>query len=397
MASFNYRAIDNASRMFQGKVEASDEYDLAERLRGEGLSLIEASKEKFILPSRLRMNEKTLLSFTYFLHLIFSSGVSVMQGLSDIARQTAHRKMAETAALIHADLSTGKSISESMALHPRIFPAFYVSMVRAGEVSGKLEGVLSDIMAYLEWQIQLKKDMKSLLAYPVIVITAVCLLITLLFVFIMPKFITIIESLQVAIPLPTVILMAIVNFFKTYWPFILLVVFTVPVLMKMLYRTTGGRLFFDGLVIKLPLINTFVKKINHSRYFRTFATLFRSGLSMNDTLRISTDVIKNSVIAKSFNRVSNAVLGGEALNQALRDTGDFDPLLVNMIEVGEKTGTLDNTVLRISEIYDKEVPETLKKIFTILEPVIIILLGGVVLLTLASFFLPFYRMIGGIR
>ncbi len=397
MASFHYRAIDNTSRMFQGKIEASDEFDLAERLRADGLSLIEASKEKFILPSRLRMNEKNLLSFTYFLHLIFSSGVSVMQGLRDIALQSAHKKISETAGLIHTDLSTGKSISESMALHPRIFPAFYVSMIRAGEVSGKLEGVLTDIMAYLEWQIQLKKDIKSLLAYPVIIIIAVCLLITLLFVFIMPKFITIIKSLQVAIPLPTVILMAIVEFFKTYWPIMLLLAVAGPVLMKILYRTPGGKTFFDGLLMQLPLINTFIRKINHSRYFRTFSTLYRSGLSMNDTLRISTDVVKNAVIARSFNRVSNAVLGGDAFNQALRDTGAFDPLLVNMVEVGEKTGTLDDTVLRISEIYDREVPETLKKIFTILEPVIIMLLGGVVLMTLASFFLPFYRMIGGIR
>jgi type II secretory pathway component PulF len=118
---------------------------------------------------------------------------------------------------------------------------------------------------------------------------------------------------------------------------------------------------------------------------------------MTETLRVSADVVKNTVIAETFARVAHAVLGGEQINKALQATGGFSPLLLNMVEIGEKTGTLDNTVMKISDMYDKEIPETMKRVFTLLEPIILVLLGGIVLVTLASFFLPLYKIVGGIR
>ncbi len=397
MAYFNYRAIDKESRMNKGRLEASDEDELEERLNSKGLTLIEATKGRFVLHGKLRLSEKELVDFTYLLNLILTSGIPLMSGLSDMSKQSANRRISSAASFLQAKLETGKSISDSMLEYPELFPPFYTSMVRAGEVSGNLELVLNDIMAYLEWQIKLKKDVRSALAYPAIVLTAVASLIAILFIFVMPKFMKILSDLKVSLPLPTKILVFTVGVIKGYWPLIILFIISVPLVYRIAYNNTAGRRIIDMSILKIPLLGELVRKLNHSRYFRTFATLFRSGLNMNEILRVSSDVVKNTVIADSFNRVTNAVLGGEQFSRALKNSGDFAPLLVNMVEIGEKTGTLDNTIVRVSNIYDREIPETMKKIFTIIEPIMLVLLGGLVLLTVASFFLPLYKIVGGIR
>ena len=397
MAHFNYRAIDENSSVIKGKIDAADEDDLEQILRSNGLILLEATKSKFVFYRKPRLSEKDLVNFTYLLNLILSSGVPLMSGLNQMAKQSANRRIATAASFIQSKLESGKSISGSMSEYPELFPQFYISMVRAGEISGNLEQVLNDVMAYLEWQIKLKKDVKAALAYPAIVLTAVALLIAVLFIFVMPKFMKILADFKVGLPLPTKILVFIVGIIKGYWPLILLGLISTPFILRILYGTSAGRRIIDMFFLKLPLFGELVRKLNHSRYFRTFATLFRSGLNMNEILRVSSDVVNNTVIAASFYKVTNAVLGGDQLSKALRDSGEFAPLLVNMVEIGEQTGTLDNTILRISDVYDREIPETMKKIFTIVEPLIIVLLGGLVLLTVASFFLPLYKIIGGIR
>jgi type IV pilus assembly protein PilC len=397
MAYFNYRAIDDESRIIKGRIEASDEYELNETLNSKGLKLIEATKSRFALKSKPKLTEKDLLSFTYFLNLILSSGIPIMSGLENIAKQTANKKISVAASLLKSKLEAGKSISDSMLEYPQVFPSYYISLVRAGEVSGNLEQVLNDLMSYLEWHIKLKKDIRSALAYPAMVLTAVASLIAILFIFVMPKFIKILTDLKVALPLPTKILVFTVGFLKGYWPLVILFLISLPVVYRVIYNTATGRRIIDISILKIPLFGELARKLNHSRYFRTFVTLYKSGMSMDETLRVSADVVKNTMISDSLYRVTNAVIGGEQLNKALKNSGDFSPLLLNMVEIGENTGTLDSTIIKISDIYDKDITETLKRIFTIMEPIVILLLGGLVLLTLASFFLPLYKIVGGIH
>ncbi len=397
MAFYTYRAIDGSAQVSSGKLEAASEAELENLLGTQGLTLIEASRAGFGLHIPFRLRDRELLDLSYFLQLILSSGVPIMTGLHDLAGQSSNRKIARTASLLSAKLEAGKSISEAMADYPDIFPPLYTSMVRAGEAAGALEQVLQDLMNYLEWQMKLKKDIKAALAYPAIVLSSVIGLIMILFAFVMPKFVKIITDLRAELPLPTKVLIVIVGFVKTWWPVMAVLFISLPFLYRLFRKNQAFRWFSDLAVLKMPLIGDLVRKLNHSRYFKTFAILYRSGLSMHETLRVSADVIENAVIAESFSRVTTAVLSGEQINTALRATGGFSPLLLNMVEIGEKTGTLDATVSRISTMYDKEVPETLKKVFTVLEPLVLILLGGVVLITLASFFLPLYRIVGGIR
>jgi type IV pilus assembly protein PilC len=397
MAYFNYRAVDESSRIIKGRIEAANEEDLGAKLGYKRLTLIEATRSTFSLIRKPKLREKDLLHFTYFLNVILSSGIPIMSGLSDMANQSINGRISQAASLLHYELKAGKSISDSMLEHPGLFPPFYTSMVKAGETSGKLEQVLNDVMSYLEWQIQLKKEVKAGLSYPAIVLCAVAALITVLFVFVMPKFIKILSGLKVDLPLPTRILIFVVEFMKGYWPLLIGIALLLPFLYRLASRNEKGRRVIDRVMLKIPLVGELVSKLNHSRYFRTFATLYRSGLDMRETLDVSHGVVGNAVIADALHRVAGTVLGGETLSNALNDSGGFPVLVINMVEIGEKTGTLDSALLRISDLYDREIPETLKRIFTILEPLILVLLGGLVLLTLASFFLPLYKIVGGIR
>lgn len=398
MALYNYRAVGEDTRIIKGRIEASDEAELEERLRLKGLTLIEATKERLgsLFKRRQKLKDNELLNFTYFLHLILTSGIPIISGLRDMAKQLGNRRMSSLAGFVHAKVEAGMSLSEAMSEYPDSFPSYYTGMVKAGEASGKLDDVLSDLRNYLEWQIAFKKTIRSAMAYPAIVLTAVILLGTLLFTFVMPKFVRILTELKVLLPMPTKVLIFIASFIKGYWPVIILFLVSIPMIFRFVYKTESGKRMIDLLMLKLPIFGGLIRRLNLSRYFRTFSTLYRSGLTIDDTLKISSDVIKNTIILTSLRRVTEVVLGGESLYKAFRDVEGFPPLVTNMVEIGEKTGTLDTTALRISEMYDREVSETLRKLFTILEPLIIIMLGALVLLTLASFFLPLYRIVGGI-
>lgn len=398
MAPYNYRTVGEDTRIIKGRVEASDEAELEEKLRLKGLTLIEATKERLtvLFKRRQRLKDNELLNFTYFLHLILTSGIPIISGLRDMAKQLGNRKISSLAGFVHAKVEAGMSLSEAMSEYPDSFPSYYIGMVKSGEASGKLDDVLSDLKNYLEWQIAFKKTVRSAMVYPAIVLTAVILLGTLLFTFVMPKFVRILTELKVPLPMPTKVLIFIASFIKGYWPVIILFLVSIPMIFKFVYKTESGKRMIDLLMLKLPIFGGLIRRLNLSRYFRTFATLYRSGLSMDDILRVSSDVIKNTIITASLRRVTEVVLGGENLYRAFRDVKGFPPLVTNMVEIGEKTGTLDTTALRISEMYDREIAETLRKLFTILEPLIIIMLGALVLLTLASFFLPLYRIVGGI-
>ncbi|MBI4844466.1 MAG: type II secretion system F family protein [Nitrospirae bacterium] len=397
MAIYSYRAINRDSEIITDKLDAASEDDLEERLHSMGLTLIEASKKSFEFKRHLKLSDKDLLNLTYFLKLIFSSGMSLLEGLRSIGRQASNTNVSKAAQLLHANIESGKSVYGTMSEHPAVFPPIYVSLVRAGEISGNMDKVLEDASSYLDWKIRLKKDIISAFIYPAIVLTAVVLLMIVLFVFVLPKLIAVLTTMNAELPLVTRALMAFVKFARNYWMIIAAFIIFVNAALFLTYSNRAGKRIIDLLIIRIPLIGTLTRKFDYSRYFRTFATLFRSGLSVDKTLRISASVVKNSVIAESFDNVTNAVIGGELLSSALSKTGNFAPLIINIVEIGEKTGTLDSSVLYVSDIYEKEVPETIKKVFTIIEPLMIITLGAVVLMTIASFFLPLYKLIGGIR
>jgi type II secretory pathway component PulF len=317
--------------------------------------------------------------------------------MRDISRAHTTKRMNDATQHLCTGLESGKPMSGAMQERPDVFPGFYVQMIRAGELSGTLDKSINSLLDYLGWQSEFRKTLRSYYTYPLIVLGILLLLAACLFIFVLPGLLKIFTRLKVEVPLPTKILLAGFGFVQEYYVILGLGLLAAGILLKLWSLSTQGRRTLDNIYVSLPVIGQLVVKINLSRYFKVLATLHGSGIDIQEAFGIASSVIDNTYFREKLAPVVEAISSGEAISTAMARTGVVDNLVVEMIAMGEKTGTLDNTLLRICEIYDREVPETTKRIFTFVEPMIVLIMGFMVLMVLLAIFLPIYGIVGGIK
>ena len=403
MGSFSYRAMDANSNLREGTLTARDSVHLEQLLTRQGLTLIEAEGGGFSGFGNLgemfqpQLNDKDLLDFTYLIKLVVASGIPILQGIDTLMKSNSNRRIGHAAQLVRQGIDSGLAMSEVMQSAPRLFPPFYVQMIRAGEASGTLDASLDFLVNYLQWQTDFKKSVKSSLTYPITVLSILGTLMFIIFTFVFPKMLKTLTGMGAELPLPTKIMIAVSSFLRGYFPIIITVAVLLFIAAKIFKRTPQGRRFIDTLLLKMPLIGMLIIKINMSRYFKIVATLHASGINAEKTFAIGADVIGNSVIAESMTSIAKVIVTGESISDAMRRTGFIQPLVVDMMSIAEKTGTLEGTLNRASDILDKEVPETIKKVFAYVEPLTMALLGGLVLLLLTAVFLPIYKSVGQVK
>lgn len=397
MAKYRYKAVDQSSSIFEGVITANSEFEIERLLREQGLLLIDAKKvssyDFFNVP---KIKLEHLFEFTYYLQLFFASGLPLVSGLLSLSNQK-NKYISYISEIVYKDVSSGLSLSSSMEKHKKIFPDFYIQMIRAGEKSGNLDKVFSEIMEYINWQIELKKTIKNALFYPLMILTAVIGLIIVLFVFVVPKLQKVLISLNVELPLPTRIVMGLGTFFKSYIIFFIGFCIFLFIVLRVISNTKIGKSILDKIVIKIPLFSDFIKKVNYSRYFKTVSTLFSAGLNVEQAFNTSAQVVTNTFISGRMHEITDNILRGDTISKAMSRTMIFPDFVIQMVSVGEKTGNFEDVAKKISEVFDKEVKDSVKKIFTFLEPLIIVLLGFIVMMVMLSVFLPIYKMLGGIR
>lgn len=401
MPNYHYRAIDSNASVKMGKLRAESETALERVLNLRGLTLIEA-RSSFALPVlsgsfRRRFGDNDLLEVTYLLMLVNSSGIPILEGLNDvIAGREKSRIMPAFEALANG-LKSGMSLSGVMRERHDLFPGYYSQIVGAGEISGTLDKSIKYLMSYLEWQINFKKSIRTFLRYPVIVIIFMSVLIAILFTFVFPSLGGVLSGLKIDLPLPTRILFSIASFVRAYAMIILPAGAAILIAARLIIGTAAGRQFVDLRVLQIPLVGDLIRKINLSRYFKTLATLLAAGLNVQSTFATASEVSNNTVIKQKLMRITHAITAGEEVSSSLRMTGLVQPLVISMVVIGEKTGNLDGALTRASEIYDKEVPETIKKVFAVLEPLTVVVLGVMLLIILLSIFLPMYSVVGNLH
>lgn len=403
MGVYTYRAMDGYSTIREGTQSARDQQQLEQLLAGQGLTLIDAegggfggfgSVGELFKPS---LNDKDLLDFTYLLKLVITSGIPLLHGIETLMRSNANRNIGHAANLVRQGIDSGLALSEVMQGSPRLFPPFYVQMIKAGEASGALEGNLEFLVTYLSWQNDFKKSVRASLTYPVTVLAILGTLMFIIFTFVFPKMLKTITGMGAELPLTTKIMIAVSGFLRGYYPVVIVTAVVLYIAFRALKRSPRGKLIIDGLLLKLPLIGMLIRKINMSRYFKMVATLHASGITADRTFAIGADVISNSVIAESMASISRLIVTGASISDAMQRTGYIQPLVIDMMSIAEKTGTMEVTLTRASDILDKEVPETIKKIFSYVEPLTMVVLGGMVLLLLLSVFLPIYKSVGQVK
>ena len=403
MSVYEYTALDEKGRESKGFVDAMGIAAARQKLREEGVYPTEinqaADKKDTALSGVLginlwqRVSTKDVSIFTRQLSTLLGSGIPLVPSLSVLIAQTKNQLLKQTLAQIREQVNEGKSLTQGMLNFPRIFPPFYVNMIRAGESSGTINLVLERLADFSENQQALMSKIRSALAYPIIMLFIGSGVIFLLMTFVVPKITGIFIDMHQTLPLITVVLIGVSNFLKSFWWLILVLLAAAIAALK--YMTTGteaGRRMWDTAKLKIPVWGQVNLKIAIARFCRTLATLLQSGVPLLSSMEIVRNVVNNILIGEAINKASKDVEEGKGLSGPLTESGLFPPLVTEMVAVGEQTGTLEKMLNRVATAYETEAQSDIMAMTSLLEPVIILVMGLVVGFIVISILLPIFEM-----
>jgi len=403
MSVFEYIALDAHGRRRKGFVDAPGLAAARQKLREDNVYPIEINqteaKKETALAGALkidifeRVSAGEVSTFTRQLSTLLGAGMPLVPSLTILMKQSKNDLLKKALAQIREQVTEGKSLTDSMSAFPRIFPPFYLNMVRAGEASGTINLVLERLADFSENQQQLMNKLRSALAYPIIMFFMGTAVIFLLMTFVVPKITGIFEDMNQTLPLITTILITVSNFLKSFWWLILMIIFAAVAALK--YGTTGteaGKRLWDVFKLKIPVFGPINRKIAIARFCRTLATLLQSGVPLLAAMEIVRNIVNNVVIGDAIHQAAKDLEEGQGLSGPLTRSGMFPPLVTEMIAVGEQSGTLENMLNRIAIAYENESQSDITIITSILEPVMILVMGLAVGFIVVSILLPIFEM-----
>ena len=359
-----------------------------DRKKGRGASL-------GLLGGR-RASNRAISNFTTQLATLLEAGLPVVRSLRILEGQMAPGVLKRTAGQVAEDVEGGNSFSEALAKHPAVFNSLYENMVRAGEAGGVLDTVLRRLADFMEKSEKIRRQIKGAIAYPAVVITFALLIFIGLMVVVVPKFQEIFASLGEELPPYTQALIDASGFMKGNWYLFFLVPAVLFGIFKLVGRTASGRFWIDRIKLLIPIFGGIKRKSIVSRFCRTFGTLLSSGVPILDSLTITRGAMANVVVEEALDRVHESMREGEGIAKPLGESRVFDDVLVNMIDVGEETGELDKMLVRASDTYDDEVDTLVKSLTSILEPILVIVVGGMVFMVMLALFVPLIKLMENI-
>jgi len=377
---------------------ANDEEQLAVTLREMDLYLVSAEPDRVSTPIYITrpVNRRELINFTTHLATAIKAGIPILQALEDLEIQTTNRAMKGAIQVIMQDLRGGASLSAAQSRHPHIFNEVFTSVTRAGEASGSLDKVLEHLVQFLEWQDALASEIKKATIYPAIVLAAVTILMGVLVGFVFPRMLPMIQNLNIPLPIVTRVLIATGEFVSAYWYLLLLGLVGLFILFRIFKSSEAGRFMVDAMKLRIPVIGNLIEMVCLSRFAHHVGTLMGTGIDITQTLAITERVVGNALIAQGVREAREKVNQGVSFWRALQETGVFPPLVIRMVFVGESSGTIDTSLERVTEYFDREIPTTVKRLFAVMEPLIVVVLATIVLGVALSIFIPLYSVLGRI-
>ncbi len=406
MPNFEYRARDRFGEAVTGVLEAPG-VDIARSRLGEmgyvpiaikedkGKSKAKGESKGFnfnITLMKPKVRPKDLIVFNRQLATLFAAGIPLLRAIQALAEQMENATFKEVLGVVAKDIQEGSAFSEALAKHPKVFNDITIAMVKAGEASGTMDSILMRLADLAEHDAATKAKIKAATRYPKIVIGVMVVAICVLMNFVVPNFVKIFEQVQLELPLATKILIMASNIFSNYW----YILFVGTVGLYFAYRQYGktktGRRHIDTLALKLPVFGPIFLKIAMSIFTRTMSTLNRSGLSIIKNLEICADVVDNVVIGNVISDLKESVKQGESISVTMKKSKYFTPMVIQMMSAGEESGELDNMLEKVSEYYDMEVDYSIANISSLIEPILLVFLGGMVLFLMLAIFLPMWDM-----
>ncbi len=395
MPIFTYSARTVTGDIQTGNVDLPNREAVIGYLRRQRLipvTVREKPKEINIVFGR-RVKMKEIVHYTRQFATMVNSGLPLVQCLDILGQQTDNKFLATSIKEVQNDVETGATLADALRNHPKVFTDLYVNMVAAGEAGGILDTVLLRLAVFLEKNEALVRKVKGAMIYPGVILSVAVIAITVLLVFVIPTFETMFASVDMALPLPTRFVIWLSDMLQGYWWLMLGLMIAGIWSLRMYYKTSAGRLQLDRLLLRVPILGDLLRKTAVARFTRTLGTLLSAGVSILDGLEITARTAGNRVIHDAVMRSRSSIAGGETISEPLKESGVFPPMVTQMINVGEQTGTIDEMLDKVADFYDDEVDTAVEALLSAMEPILIVFLGIVVGGMIVSMYLPIFDMI----
>ena len=393
MPLFSYKAVDASGKNVLGRVEAVNLFDLEQRLSRMGLDLVTGapSAQRARLMGGNRIPRQDLINFCFHLEQLASAGVPVLEGLVDLRESVERPRFREVVSGLIEAIEGGRSLSQALGEFPEIFSKVFVSLVRAGEQTGKLADVLKSLTESLKWEDELASQTKKLLMYPAFVGSIVLVVTLFLMIYLVPQMTGFIRNMGQEVPLQTRILIAVSDFFVNYWWAVVAAPFAAWAGIRLAVKGNPAVAYaIDRYKITAPLIGPILRKIILSRFASSFAMMYSSGITVLDAIRSCEEIVGNKPMENALRTAGQQIAEGKNMTAAFQDLGLFPPLVIRMLRIGENTGALDTSLLNVSYFYNREVRESIGKLQAMVEPALTLVLGAILGWVMLSVLGPVY-------
>src|SRR3954447_17306132 len=411
MPTYQYEAMDHTGREVKDTIDASTQEEAQQLIRQKGFFVTKIAertktaktakkpkkksgkggkKKSFTIG---KISTKQLCTFTRQLSTLQDAGLPILRSLKILEGQCKPGVLKNALGDVVEDIESGATLSDAFAKHPKAFDKLYCNMIKAGEAGGALEAILQRLADFKEKSQSLKRRIKSAMVYPIVVIFVACVIVGFILYFIIPRFKAIFADFGVPLPGMTIFLITASDFLIKYFYIVFLTPLFIWIFIKLLYRNRTGAYICDRILLMIPVMGTIAEKSTVARTMRTLGTLVQSGVPILESLNIVKETAGNAVFERAFQRIYESIREGETIAQPLREARIVDDIVVNMIDVGEETGELDTMLNKIADNYDEEVEALVESLVSLLEPIMIVVLGGIIGFIVIALFLPLITLI----
>lgn len=394
MEKYKYRALNARGRPIKGVLAAINENDLFNQLQSAGLELVSAtplSKKKGKSHLLTRVKVRDLISLFIHLDQMEGAGVPLLDALADIRDTTENTALRDAMSEIYRDVSEGSKLSEALDKHPRIFNNLYVSLISAGEETGRMGASYQQLIKYLKWVDAMQTRVRKATRYPMILLVVVLAAVTIMMGFVVPQIVEFIRNMDFELPLATTALIATSDFFQAYWYIVLGLPITLYVAFVVLRKSSQGVAYqIDKMMLSAPMFGPLIRKINIARFCQTFGALYAAGLPILHAIRSATNTVNNRAMVEALETIQSLIKTGSPLSEAFNGSGEFPSMVVRMLKVGEDSGNLNVVLEQVSDFYTADVDEEVQKLIAMIEPSLTMVLGVMILWIAVGVFGPIY-------
>jgi type IV pilus assembly protein PilC len=389
--TYLWEGVDRNNRNVRGEVKAASETVVTSNLRRQGIRIRKLKRQTF--RGGGRVNEKDITFFTRQLATMLKAGVPLLQAFEIVARGHKNPRFSRLMMDIKGRVEAGSSLSQAFREHPAHFDSLYVNLVHAGETAGMLDAILERLATYKEKILALKSKIKSAMFYPISVIAVAIIVVWIIMIWVIPAFKSVFKGFGADLPAPTLIVMAISDFFVAYWWLMAAIIIgTIFGFFFLLRRSTAFRYAVDRISLKLPIIGGILEKATIARWTRTLATMFAAGVPLVESLDAVAGASANAVYIAGTRKIQNEVSTGTSLTNAMHNTGLFPSMVLQMTQIGEESGSLDGMLSKVADFYEREVDDAVTALTSLLEPIIIVFLGVVIGGLVVAMYLPIFKL-----